>query len=121
MRRAVSRHWLVLLLAVGVTAAVFLVKSGLSAALSAGYGGGIAAANLFVLGRCNRREAQAPDKSAQQILAALYRCAIQRFLIVALLFAMGMGVLTLSPLALLVGFVAGQAVLFLPGNRELAN
>jgi len=121
MLRAVSRLWLVLVLAVAVTSAVFLVQSGLFAALSAGYGGGVAAANLLILGRCSRREALAPDKSAQQTLAALYRCAIQRFLIVALLFAVGMGLFTLPPLALLAGFIAGQAVLFLPGNKELAN
>ncbi len=121
MLRAASRLWLVLILAVAVTSAVFLVKSGVFAALSAWYGGGIAAANLFVLGRCSRREVQAPDKSAQQTLAALYRCAIQRFLIVALLFAMGMGLFALPPLALLAGFVAGQTALFLPGNKELAN
>jgi ATP synthase protein I len=120
MRRSVSL-WLVLLLVVAVTSAVFLVTSGLNAAVSAWFGGGIAAANLWVLGRCNRREARASDQSAQRILAALYRCAIQRFLIVALLFATGMGLLKLPALALLVGFIAGQTVLFLPGNKELVN
>jgi ATP synthase protein I len=47
----------------------------------------------------------------------LYRTALERFVMVVLLFALGMGVLKLDPLALLTGFVAGQMALVLIGMK----
>lgn len=96
---------------VAAVSVVFLVTFGIYSAGSAGFGGGIAAANVLILVRCARREAKAPARRAQQALAALYRCAFQRFIAVALLFALGMGVFELDPLAVIAGFIAGQTAL----------
>ena len=41
----------------------------------------------------------------------LYRTALERFVLVALLFALGMGGLQLDPPALLAGFIMGQLVI----------
>jgi F0F1-type ATP synthase assembly protein I len=100
-------------------AAVFLVMFEPQAALSVGYGGGIAATNAVLLGRCSRREARRDAVTAQHSLVAGYACAVQRFLIVALLFAAAMMTLKEQGLAILSGFVAGQLVLVIFGTQQL--
>ena len=57
--------------------------------------------------------------SARQSLAALYRSAAERWLLVALLFALGLGVLSLDPLALLVGFIVGQLTLLMTRTQMI--
>ena len=47
-------------------------------------------------------------KEAQQHLWIFYRSGVERFLVLSLLLAIGMGMLKLVPLAVLVGFVASQ-------------
>ena len=49
--------------------------------------------------------------SAGESLRLLYRSAVERFVLVALLFAVALGVLQLAPVALLTGFIAGQLAL----------
>jgi len=107
-----------LFLVVG-TAAVFLVIFEPQAALSVGYGGGIAATNAILLGRCSRREARRDAATAQHSLAAGYACAVQRFLIVALLFAAVMMALKQQGLPILSGFIVGQLALIIFGNQQL--
>ncbi len=107
------------LLLVAGTAAVFLVFDTTQAALSVGYGGGIAATNAIMLGRCSRREAHRDEAAAQRSLVAGYACAVQRFLIVALLFAAAMVALKQQGLAILSGFIAGQLALVIFGNQQL--
>jgi hypothetical protein len=46
---------------------------------------------------------------------------LQRFLLVALLFALGLGALELEPLAVLAGFVAGQIALVISGSNALTK
>ena len=48
----------------------------------------------------------------------IYRSALERLLLVALLFALGLGVLKLAPLALLTGFIVGQVALLLTGTTR---
>jgi len=115
---AVRRLLLLQLLLVAATSAVFLVAFGFHPAVSTLFGGGIAAVNILILVRCSRREAAAPAKSAERTLLALYRCAIQRFLAVALLFAFGMGLFGLDAAAVVAGFIAGQIALFFSGTRQ---
>lgn len=107
-----------LFLVVG-SAAVFLVMFGPQAALSVGYGGGIAATNAILLGRCARRAARRDAVTAQHSLVAGYACAVQRFVIVALLFAALMMALKQQGLAILSGFIAGQLALVIFGNQQL--
>lgn len=89
------------------------------AAASSGFGGSIAAVNALLLARCMRRDACAPERTPQQSLAAAFICVAQRFVVVTLLFALGLGGLALPPLALLAGFIAGQLVLVIIGTQLL--
>jgi F0F1-type ATP synthase assembly protein I len=107
------------LLLVAVTSAVFLVIFETFSAVSVWFGGCVAAANALFLVRCLQRDAQATERTPQQSLVAGYICVVQRFLLVALLFAFGLGVLQLDALALLTGFMAGQLVMVITGIKQL--
>lgn len=100
-------------LVVGV-AGIFLLN-GPNAALSAFYGGGIALANSTLLGRSLRAASEAAHRAPKQGIWMLYFGAVQRFLLVLALLAVGMGVFGLAPLPLIVGF-AGAQVAFLIGG-----
>ena len=70
-------------------------------------------------GRCSRL--WRTDRDRQPAVAGirvLYRSALERMALVVLLFALGMGVLRLEPLALMTGFIACQAGLVLTGLRR---
>lgn len=94
---------------VAVVAAVALVMKGGSSASGALFGGGIALANTALLGWHAWRVERGRALSAQHSLQALIRCALERYTAVALLFALGLGVLKLAPGPLLLGFVAALA------------
>ncbi len=119
MDTGLSRLLLYQLVLVAATSAVFLVVTGWFPASSVWYGGLIAATNIGLLLRCKHRQGNRPTGSAQHTLAALYICALQRFIAVTVLFVLGMGVLKLHPLAILAGFVAGQVLLLIPRTRKL--
>jgi ATP synthase protein I len=104
---------------VAATAAVFLVIFETFSAVSVCYGGCMAAANALLLRRCAQRDARAPERSPQQSLLAVYLCVVQRLLLAALLFALGLGLLKLEPLALLSGFIAGQLVMVIMETQRL--
>jgi ATP synthase protein I len=106
---------------VAATSAVFLAVFGIYSAVSVGYGGGTAATNGLVQLRCMHRDARAPERSPQQSVTAVYVCVIQRFVLVALLFAIGLGALELEPLAVLAGFIAGQIALVVSGINALGK
>ena len=119
---ALRRLWLPQLLLVAAMSVVFLIASGPHPAASALAGGAIAAVNAGLLRACARRAARRPPASGEQTLRALYRCAWQRFVAVSLLFALGMGVAGLDPLAVVAGFVAGQLPLLFSGiTHAIAN
>lgn len=84
-------------------------------------GGGIAAGNALLAARCARRDAQAPERTPQQSLVALYLCVVQRFVIVAALFALVMGGMKLDPLAVLTGFIVGLVVMIIIGTQQLTQ
>jgi hypothetical protein len=100
---------------------VFLVIFESLSAASVWFGGGVAAINALLLARCSRRDAQAPERSPQQSLAAMYLCVLQRFVVIALLFALALGAMKLKPLAVLAGFIAGQVVMVIFGTRQLTQ
>ncbi len=101
-----------------LTSVVFLVVSGNVEALSAGFGGLIACSNTVLLEWRRYRVDSGRALSAGASLRVLYRSALERFLLVAMLFVLGMGVLQLAPLALLTGFIAGQLGLVITGIQR---
>jgi F0F1-type ATP synthase assembly protein I len=103
---------------VTAASAAFLVWVGSAAAISAWFGGGIALVNVTLL--LWRRERAGRDRalSAGESIRLLYRSALERFIVVLALFAVGMGVLQLHAPALLSGFIAGQVALFFIGNER---
>ena len=106
------------LVLVSLTTVVFLFASGGFQAGSTGFGGATALINLLLLEWRRYRTDIGHAIDARQSLRVLYRSALERVLLVALLLAFGLGVLALDPLALLVGFVAGQLALILTGIKR---
>jgi F0F1-type ATP synthase assembly protein I len=121
MDTGIHRLLLIQFLIVAATAAVFLVIFETFSALSVCYGGCLAAANALLSARCAYRDRKAPERTPQQSLAAVYLCVVQRFLAIALLFAFGLGLLKLKPLALLSGFIAGQLVMVILDTQRLTK
>jgi len=103
------------------TSAVFLAISDIFSAVSVWYGGGIAATNGLLQARCLWRDQQAPQRTPQQSLAAAVICMLQRFVTVAVLFALGLAILKMAPLAVLTGFIVGQFILVVSGTRHLTQ
>lgn len=80
-------------------------------ALAACYGGATALANtLFIVWRM-RQSQRAVELDAFRQLRSLYRSSMERFIVVGVLLAIGMGVLHLAGLPLIAGFVFGQVSL----------
>jgi len=74
-------------------------------------GGGVSVLNGALLAWRMSRAASVSAHDAHLQLRLLYYYAAERFLVVVALLALCLAVLKLSPLALLGGFVLGQAVL----------
>jgi len=74
-------------------------------------GGGISVVNGALLAWRMSRASLSSVQNAHHQLRLMYFYAAERFLLVAVLLMLCMAVLKLSPLALLGGFVTGQAVL----------
>lgn len=103
---------------VGGAAAIFQALQGGAAASAVLYGGGIALVNVLLLGWRAHRADRAGALTARQSLAVVYLSAVERFLAVAALFALGIGVLELAALPLLIGFVSGLPALLLMGRAQ---
>ena len=99
-----------------VTSAVFFVIYGGFQAGSAAFGGVIAGANCLVLEWRRNSANKGRALSAGQSIRLLYRTALERFVLVGVLFALGLGAWQLDPLALLTGFIVGQLALVFTGN-----
>jgi ATP synthase protein I len=105
------------LVLVAVSSIVFFAIFGWFQAVSVWFGGLTAALNIGCL-LWRRQQADAGRAlSAGQSLRLLYRSALERFVLIALLFALGLGVLKLDPLALLTGFIVGQLALVFLGIK----
>ncbi|MGD2055445.1 MAG: ATP synthase subunit I [Gammaproteobacteria bacterium] len=118
MLSGIRKVLLTQLLVVLLASAGFLVFSGRSQALAAGFGGMISLLNVMLLEWRRKQADRGPALTAGQSLRVLYRSAVERFVLVALLFAAGIGALALYPLALLTGFIAGQLALLLTGMER---
>ena len=77
------------------------------------YGGLIAAANTLLQLWHMRRAERIAKEDAERILRIVYRCAAERTFSTIALLLIGLVTLKLEPLALLVGFLAGQAAVVL--------
>ena len=100
------------------TSVLFYLWSGAGAAVSALFGGGISMVNVALLLWRRERAERGRAMSAGETIRLLYRSALERFIAVIGLFALGMGVLQLYAPALLTGFVVGQLALFFTGNER---
>jgi len=96
-------------LVMAVVAPVAYAAAGLGAATGALFGGFVAVCNAGVIGWRMDRGADDPDAHRQLRLA--YRTSIERFALVGVLLAAGLGPLGLAPHYLVGGFVAGQLAL----------
>jgi F0F1-type ATP synthase assembly protein I len=93
---------------IGLVVLAMLVWKGGELALAAGYGGLAAVLNSAMLYwrwvRGTRRFHSDPERH----LRSFYRSSLERFMMVGLWMAAGLAWIGLAPLALVVGFVAGQ-------------
>ena len=106
--RVVSSQLVVALVATALAYLLF----GSAAAKAALYGGFVALANaLFLVWRLYRGRRSQQNLAAHQHLRSFYRSSLERFFVVVLLLAGGLGALKLMPLAVLVSFVLGQLTL----------
>jgi ATP synthase protein I len=115
--RGIHRLAVLQLALVAVTSVVFFTIYGGFQAGSVWFGGLTAALNVGWLLWRRQRADTGRALSGGQSLRLLYRNALERFVLVALLFALGLGVLKLDPLALLTGFVVGQLALVFLGMK----
>ncbi len=101
-----------------ITSIVFFMLGGVMQAGSVWFGGAIATANLLLLEWRRRAADRGPALSAAASLRLLYRTALERFVLAVALFALGLGLMRLDPLALLTGFIVGQAALIMTGTGK---
>jgi ATP synthase protein I len=82
------------------------------------YGGFIAMANTLLSLRHLHRAERIAGEVAEQNVRIFYQCAFERLVITLALFALGLGILKLEPLAVIGGFILGQIALFLDLQKK---
>ncbi|MGA8147080.1 MAG: ATP synthase subunit I [Gallionellaceae bacterium] len=92
-----------------VALAFGLLHGGGWSALSVFCGGLISLSVLLLLQRGVRRASEVALVDQKKSMMILYLGAVQRFVLIIALFALGLRVLGLAPLEMLVGFAAAQA------------
>lgn len=93
-----------------LVAAGFFFGEGAREAWSGFYGGLISVVTTFLLSRGVVRAADAASQSQKKSMIILYLGAAQRFVLVLVLFGVGLAGLHLAPLPTIAGFVAAQLV-----------
>ena len=111
LARSARRLAVLQLLLLAVTSAVFFVYHGGFQAGSVWGGGVIAMTHTLLLEWRRGCADNGRALSGGESLRLLYRTALERFVLVVLLFALMLGVLQLDPLALIAGFIVGQLAL----------
>jgi ATP synthase protein I len=104
------------LLVTGITWICYYYQ-GLLAAQAAGYGGCMAIANVWLANRQVRIAIEVAKTSPGKEINILYASAVQRFILVLTLFAVGMGVIHLPPVPLLISFTVAQVGYFFGGRN----
>ena len=108
MKSSVHRTAVLQIIISVIAGVVVYALEGKAEAAAAIYGGVVALiGTLLLLWRMQSNKHKAL-KEAQQHLWIFYRSGVERFLVLSILLAIGMGTLKLVPLAVLVGFVASQ-------------
>lgn len=114
-----ARKIIALQLVVGFAVAVgFFLKEGYWEALSALYGGLVSVISISMLSRGVTQAGRNAQQDAKTSLIILYIGAAVRFVVVLVLFGVGLGVLKLVPLAMIAGFVITQLVFVLLAGRH---
>ena len=103
----------VVLVALATTGSFWI--GGLAMAVAVLYGGATAMTNTGLLAWRLYQGKRPQHADPGRHLRSFYRSTIERFVIVALLFAAGIGVLHLMPGAVLAGFIVGQLALLISG------
>jgi F0F1-type ATP synthase assembly protein I len=103
--------WLQAAITLAAAGTVYGWKSSPQYAIAVLGGGLVSVLNGALLAWRMYRAALHPAQDAHQQLRLMYFCAVERFLAVVVSLGICMAVLRLSPLAVLGGFVLGQAVL----------
>ena len=109
--RSIRKLAMLQLLLIAATSVIFFMIYGAFQAASVWCGGLIAMSNVMLLEWRRRRADSGRALSAGESLRLLYRTAVERFVLVLLLFVVTLGTLQLDPLALITGFIAGQLAL----------
>jgi len=106
---AKARKVLITQLVVGVATAIgFLLYTGAWHAYSALAGGAVSIALLLQLRHGIKRAGEIAQHDQKRSMIILYMGAAQRFLLILVLFALGLGVVNFDPLAMFVGFFLAQ-------------
>lgn len=113
--RGIRKIVIVQLLLIAATSVMFFMVYGAFQAVSAGCGGLIAMSNVLLLEWRRWQADSGRALSAGESIRLLYRTALERFVLIALMFALALGVLQLEPVALITGFIAGQLALVFTG------
>ena len=92
----------------GLVAVVFILGKGVDEALSAGYGSVVSIILACLLTRGVIQAGNTVQQSSMKSTAILYMGAVQRFLLVLVLFGFGLAFLKLEPLATVIGFALSQ-------------
>ena len=116
--RGIRKLAILQLLLLAATSVVFFMIYGVYQAVSAGCGGLIAMTNVLLLEWRRRRADSGRALSAGESLRLLYRTALERFVLIALLFALALGALQLDAVALISGFIMGQVALVFTETRR---
>ena len=81
-------------------------------------GGLIILINVFLQHRALRKAESQARANAEHNLRIMMRCAFERFVVTIALFALGMGVWKLPPLALIAGFVVALTGQYVAGPNS---
>lgn len=93
---------------------------GREAAVAAGYGGGVALASAWLLARGVSRAGELAKTNLRYSAYSLYFGALQRFVLVLVGLAIGLGVIRLAPIPLLASFgIAQLGYLIAAGKQAL--
>jgi F0F1-type ATP synthase assembly protein I len=100
----------------GVLVAALFLFTGLWAGVSALYGSAVSMAATYMLGRRVKRAAHVALTDSRRSMMVLYVGAVQRFIAVLALLALGLAALKMTPTAVVIGFVVAQ-ISYLVGAR----
>ena len=91
-----------------IAVVIWWLIEGSEAALAAAYGALVTIATTLLLAWRLRRAGEMARQDPRKSMKILYVGAVWRFTLAVILFALGIGYLKLSPLAMIVGFMLTQ-------------